>query len=237
MTIWHYCAAAFLIGTSVGLSELLSRYSWTFRDIIMLSAGLTYLGLNGGVAVVAYLAAVQWNLLSVLHDKNELWRVLAISLLAMAALRSAFANIRIGGKEVAAGLASFIEIFLRRAERELDQKLGLGRLEAIADALEGLTYAATKDYFLAMTEGVMRSLTKPDVEGLQNDVSKIDALEVDDATKMALLGMRIVERTDLSLFVSLAQRAKVQLASANRLATERASDRIQRLAAARNLLH
>ena len=236
MTISYYCATAFLIGTAVGLSELLSRYAWTFRDIVKLSAGLTYLGLNGLVAVVGYLAAVQWNLLSALHDRNELWRVLAISLLAMAALRSAFANIRVGGKEVAAGLASFIEIFLRRAERELDQKLGFERLNAIADALEGLTYSATKDFFLAMTEGVLRSLTKPDVEGLQNDVAKIDALEVDDTTKMALLGMRIVERTNLSLFVSLAQRAKVQLAPANKLATEAASDRLEKLLAAKNRL-
>lgn len=236
MATWHYFTFAFIIGASVGISELLSRYSWSLGDIFKVAAGLVYLGINGLVAMLAYCAALEWNLFSTLHDKNEIWRVIVVSLLAMAALRSAFANIRVGDKEFAAGLATFIEIFLRRAERALDQKLSHQRWSAVADALDGLTYAATRDYFLAMSEGVLRSLTKPDVESMQNDVSKIDALEVGDATKMALLAMRIVERTNLSLFVAFAERARVKLAAENQVAAESEAARLRRLADAKNLL-
>ena len=227
---------ALVIGAFVGLSELLSRYTWTLRSVMASAAGLSYLGLNGIAAMFAYFAAVQWNFHAGLEGKSEFWRVLVISSLAMAALRSSFINLQIGNRQFGAGFASILEIFMHRAERVLDQKLVKDRWGKVAPIIEGLTYRATKTYLAAVSEMALRSLSAQENNILQQDLAKIDVLEVEDGIKMQLFAMRIVEKTSLELFISFAETARIKLAVENERVNEEKVNKMQRLKDAKKLL-
>ena len=220
----------------MGLSELLSRYSWKLPNVVKSLGGLAYLCVNGGVAVVAYLAAVEWGLDFGLKGRSEAWRVLVVSICAMGIFRSSFANLHFDNREFAAGFAAFVEVFKRRAEKALHQTLAVERLGQLAPVIEGLTYAGTKDYICALAEGVVKSLSVQETERLQSDVAKIDQLEVDDATKMQLFAWRIVDSVGHELFVRFAQEAKRKRATANDEVVQRASDRVRRFAEIRKRL-
>jgi len=208
-----YFILAFLLGAIVALSELLSRYSWPLSSILTSGAGLMYLLLNAIVSILAYFAAVEWNWMPALTGQYEFWRVLAVGILGMAFLRSSFANVKLGGKEVSAGLCLLITIFEKRAERALDQDVALERYGNVTQLVQGLTYRVTRNYLCAVTEGVLRSLSKVEAKTFQDDVAGIDALDVDDSTKMELFSMRIIDITGLKLFTNLAQIAKTKFSS------------------------
>src|SRR5687768_9824054 len=95
---------AALCGGLVGLSELLSRYAWAVKPILLSGSGIAYLVINAGMAVLSYKAAVDFDITLGLEGKPEWWRVLVVSVLGMAILRSAFASIRIGERDVGVGL-------------------------------------------------------------------------------------------------------------------------------------
>jgi hypothetical protein len=230
LIICGYCFTAFALGGLVSLAELLSRYKWTLREIGRSSAGWSYLGLSGAAALVAYLLAVDWELDLGLKDKNEIWRVLAVASLGMVVLRSSFANLRIGDKDFPAGPAAILEFAMSRAEKSLDRKLALERWESLRSVVDGLTYAATRNYLMAVSEGTLRSLSSKEIVTIRADVEKIDKLEVDDVTKMKLFAFRLTEDISLELFKSFATAAKVELAAANQLAAKQVSKSLQRLA-------
>src|SRR5688572_24536009 len=95
---------AVAVGAAVGLSELLSRYKWSVGSILSSVAGWSYLLLNGGVAAVAYQAALDWGFGSGLQGRPEHWRVFLVAVGAMFLLRSSLAQVRFGTHEVGIGL-------------------------------------------------------------------------------------------------------------------------------------
>lgn len=224
-----YYFAAFLVGSLTGLAELLSKYSWSLKVIVHSPAGRTYLIINGLVAVFAYYAAVGWGLLENLAGAKEVWRVLFVSLFAMAALRSSFVNLKIGDQDVAGGLAVFLSVFSNRAERSLDQTVGLLRYEAMRTAVAGLRYRATQGHFMAVSAGVLRSLSADELDTLRQDVSKIDLAEVDDETKMVLFAVRLTEAIGDELFVKIASHVQPLLASENERISNEQSAKVKEL--------
>ena len=222
---------AMIIGAAAGLSELLSRYSWSVSNVTKSSAGRAYLALNAFVALLAYLAAVEWAIPSGLEGKSEIWRVLLASLFGMAVLRSSFLNVRVGNEDLPTGFATIVNVFMKRAERSLDQEVVNDRFLKVEPLVEGLTYAATRNYLVTVTEGALRTLSVEEVDTMHKMVTKIDnATEVDDATKLRLLAMLIIDLTNVDLFALFAGRAKRALAAENRLASEREDQKRQILA-------
>ena len=151
---FEFYVLAFLLGGLVGLSELLARHPWRLTEIVASSAGWLYLFLNASVSVVAYRAAIDWDLLESVRAKGEIWRVLIVSIVAMAAIRSAFANIRVNGKDVAAGLALFLETFLVRTEEALNHKLARKRWTSVTTAVQGTNLCRHQGLFLYNERGV-----------------------------------------------------------------------------------
>ena len=180
---------AAVVGASVGLSELLSRYAWSIKTIVSTGAGWWYLAINGFVAALAYQAAIDWGISVGLTGKPEWWRAVIVALLSMAFLRSAFANIRIGDRNVGVGLVTFVEVFKTRAERQLDQRLTQERWTKVGSVVADLTYESAGEYLVSVTMTILPSLTDAEREIVLRDTSKIRELEVESGAKMLMLAM------------------------------------------------
>jgi hypothetical protein len=209
---------AFAVGAFVGLSELLSRYTSAGAfEIARLRGGKSYLVLNGLVAVLAYYAAVDWQINLGLEGKSEIWRVLLISVASMAILRTSFLNLRFGDKEVPTGMATFVQIFLTRSERSLDQELEGARYTRIGNVLKGLTYESVRKHILVESRLLLKSLTPKDLNDLDEAAKKIDEVDLEDDTKMKLLSRRIIDIIGENLFVKIAQTIKNESLEDNEL--------------------
>ena len=204
---------AFLIGFAVGLSELLSRYDWSIKMILASGPGWTYTVVNGVAAAIAYRAAVDWNIPAGLMGKPECWRVLLVSGIAMAVLRSAFATVRIGDEQVGVGFVSIVNVFLSRAERGLDQHLTSRRWKHVGLIVADLEYEATREYFLGVTLTVLPSLTNTERATIQFETDKIQKMDVDTDTKMVLLAMYVAAILGDELFQEIASNAKLKFAA------------------------
>ena len=206
--------AAFLlavaVGAAVGLSELLSRYSWSLGSILSSVAGWSYLLLNGGVAALAYRAAMDWGFGNVLQGKPEFWRVVLVAIGAMFLLRSSLAQVRFGSHEVGIGLVTILEVFSRRAERRLDQAVASERWSRVDKACTKLTYRATRAYWTAVVDTALASQSEGERAAFRAAVEKIDEMPVDDDTKMRLLAMALWELLGNSLFETIANEASVR---------------------------
>lgn len=231
-----FFSCAFFLGALVGLAELLSRYPWSIRKIGTFAAGMMYLAINGTVSFAAYCLAVDWELGFGLEARSEIWRVLLVGVMAMAVLRSAFANIRVGDKDVAAGFSMLLEVFLRRAERSLDQEIARVYLQDVGKLVEGLTYSGSRTYLVAVTEGVLRSVSQQELDLLKEVVAKVDELDVDDATKMVIFASRVIELTSLEVFTHLAAYVKSNLVKTDQTLADDPQKRLARLSAAKEFL-
>ena len=237
MDVPIYCyGLAFVIGGLVGLSELAGKYNWALWHIVFSTGGSMYLVVNGVVATLAYFAAVQWNFHFGLEGKAEFWRILVVSVLGMGAFRSSFANLKLKNNEFAIGFASLIEVFKKRAETALDRGVFQRHIDEVYPVLTGMSYAASRDYLLAVSQHALQSISAQENAALTKEVAKIDALEVNDATKMQLFSLILVQRTSMKLFVRLAEQAKSNLGPQNDKAVRLAQERLDRLALAKSKL-
>jgi hypothetical protein len=215
---------AIAVGGAVGLSELLSRYKWSVGSILSSVAGWSYLLLNGGVAALAYQAALDWGFGSALQGRPEHWRVLLVAVGAMFLLRSSLAQVRFGSHEVGIGLVSILEVFSRRAERRLDQVIASERWAKVDKACTKLTYRATRPYWGAVTDTALASQSEGERATFRATIEKIDEMPVDDDTKMRLLAMALWELLGNRLFETIANEASV------RFKDEIEADRVTRTA-------
>lgn len=210
-------ASAFLlaiaVGAAVGLSELLSRYRWSLGSILSSVAGWSYLLLNGGVAALAYQAALDWGFGNALQSKPEQWRVILVAVGAMFLLRSSLAQVRFGNHEVGIGLVTILEVFSRRAERRLDQVIASERWSKVDKACSKLTYRATRAYWSAVADTALASQSEVERATFRATIEKIDEMPVDDDTKMRLLAMALWEFFGNTLFETIANEASVRFKS------------------------
>ena len=227
---------AFLIGFAVGLSELLSRYDWSVKMILSSGPGWAYTAVNGFAAVIAYRAAVDWNIPAGLGGKPEGWRVLLVSGIAMVVLRGAFATVQIGKERVGVGLVSVVNVLLSRAERELDQRLTRTRWKRVCLIVADLGYETTQEYFLSVTLTALPSLTDRERETIQSETDKIHNLDVDANTKMLLLAMYIAAKLGDDLFQEIASSAKLKFADELEAERDRRRKKLVRLSELKDAL-
>lgn len=201
---------AVAVGAAVGLSELLSRYRWSLASIASSFAGWCYLLLNGGVAALAYRAALDWGFGSALQGKPEFWRVLLVAIGAMFLLRSSLAQVRFGDHEIGLGLVSILEVFSRHAERRIDQVITSERWSKVDKACTKLTFRATVAYWTAVADTALVSQSENERAAFRATIEKIDKMPVDDDTKMRLLAMALLGLLGNSLFERIATEASAR---------------------------
>ena len=196
-----------LIGTLVGLAELVSKYPWSVGRILKCSSGILYLAINAIAATVAYLLAVDLKWFEELAALREVWRGLIVGLLSMAILRSAFLNVNTGGQTFSAGLNIIVDIFRGKAERSLDQQLGTHKLSR-ADRFADLSFSQSREYLLTIAMETLSSLSPSERDAFVNAFERIATSSVDELTKSLLVTMAVTDVAGETLADELLTRAR-----------------------------
>ena len=134
---------AFILGAAVGCGELLSKYRDSPRALPAIFSVYLYAGINGLAAVIAYVVikGLDWNFgLEAQDDLLDWVRILVAGTLAMAALRSSLARVRIGSTDVSLGLQLLLDAVLNATDRAVDRARAERRDKVISEVMDGLEF-------------------------------------------------------------------------------------------------
>jgi len=187
---------AFLIGFAAAFAELLSRYSDP-KKIFSTYPSWVYLFINAGTSALVYYLLVEFKWL---EGTNESMRVLAAGTSAMAILRSSFASIKIGGKQVEAGLASILQVFLNWADRAFDQYRSSSNLTEVKRIMTNVDFKKAMTALPTTCFNSMKSVPDDEQKRVGTDlVALSENDDLDDTTKAINLGSILADVTGLQL--------------------------------------
>ncbi len=190
--------AAFVLGSSFGVSELISRYRDEPRRALFSWAALLYIFVNALAAVFAL------NLIRVFGWLNEgeplqiaYRQVLISGFGAMALFRSSLFIFRIGGSEINFGPVFVLQIILGVADRAVDRRRGYSRSSDVSLIMKDVSFEKAQELLPIYCLALMQNLTKDEQEALARDVASIGATNISDPVaanrqKSVLLGLRLL---------------------------------------------
>lgn len=188
----------FLVGCISALAELLSRYDRIGQIFTFLSSWL-YLFINGSAAILAYWFISEYNLDFGTLTKTEIGKIIIAGTSSMVILRSSFANIKNGNKNIEAGLASITGVFLKNADRALDRKRSIEDYKEIEQIMQNVDFNKAKVDLPLICLGMMKNVTLEEQQLLANDIIKLSQDAASDKAKSINLGVLVSDTTGLEL--------------------------------------
>ncbi len=188
----------FLVGCISALAELLSRYD-RIGQIFAFFSSWIYLFINGSAAILAYWFISEYNLDFGTLTKTEIGKIVIAGTSSMIILRSSFASIKNGNKNIEAGLAAITSVFLRNADRVLDRKRSIEDYKEIEQIMQNVAFNKAKVDLPLICLGMMKNVTLEEQQLLANDIIKLSEKAVSEKAKSINLGVLVSDTTGLKL--------------------------------------
>jgi hypothetical protein len=118
---------------------------------------------------------------------------------SMALLRLSFSSIKVGDKNIDAGLAPITQIFLNYADRALDRERTKMRLEEVTRIMADVDFDRAKQDLTTLCLTGMQNLSIEEQNYLANEVALLDEAELFNENKAIQLGFKIATLTGLDL--------------------------------------
>jgi len=190
-----YVGAA-LIGITIGLSELASRYRDEPGSVVKTLPGLLYVFLNVGLATgaLALIKTSGWTF-SAPAGSGRLTQVLVAGFGAMALFRSSLFTVRIGTQDVGVGPSSVLQIFLAAVDRAVDRKRAEQRNSIIDRIMPGVSFARARSVLPAHCFALLQNPSPEDQAIFGRQVELLDKItDVSDHAKASLLGLALMSQ-------------------------------------------
>jgi hypothetical protein len=190
-TPWQFAIVG-AIGATVGLVEVLSRYTDSLRLMAKLWATWLYAAVNAGAAmlVLALARSNDWTF-GIPGDKTVA-RVVGSGVAAMAVLRTGIGLFKIGDKEVAAGPGAFLTAMLGIFDRVVNRKQGEARSASAAECMEGISFEKAQALLPEHCLLLLKDPTKQESQELANAVATIAKAAGSDQAKAYNLGVALI---------------------------------------------
>lgn len=191
-TGWQYVIVG-AIGGTVGLVEVLSRYTDSLRLILRLWATWFYAAVNVGAALLVLALARSNGWTFGIPGDEELARTVGSGVAAMAVLRTGIGVFKIGDKEVAAGPGAFLTAMLGIFERVVNRKQGETRSATAASCMKGISFAKAASLLPEHCLLLLKDPTKQESQELAAAVADIaKAPSGSDQAKAYNLGVALI---------------------------------------------
>jgi hypothetical protein len=184
-----------LLGAFVGCGEILSRYTDRPGRSLMSGPGFGYVGVNSGVAVLTlylvetYQLAVAPSASVEGHGAISLTRILGCGLGSMALLRSSFGMIKVGGRDVALGLAPLMQVLLDSADRAIGRSRAVERVEETAAIMRELDSEKSVKLLPPYCSAAVPSLSAEAKENIARDTAALELILAKNPTNPTLPGL------------------------------------------------
>lgn len=188
---WEFGVVA-LIGGTVGLVEVLSRYTDSLRLVLRLVATWLYVAVNAGAAALVLALARSNGWTFGIPGDEQTARVIGSGVAAMAVLRTGIGVFKIGDKEVAAGPGAFLTAMLGIFERVVNREQGESRSASAADCMKGISFEKAKTLLPEHCLLLLKNPTKQESQELAAAVADIAQGDASDQAKAYNLGVALI---------------------------------------------
>lgn len=188
---WQFAIVG-AIGATVGLVEVLSRYTDSLRFVARLWATWLYAAVNAGAAMLVLALARSNDWTFGIPGDETVARVVGSGVAAMAVLRTGIGLVKIGDKEVAAGPGAFLTAMLGIFDRVVNRKQGEARSAKAAECMAGVSFAKAQSLLPEHCLLLLKDPTKQESQELANAVATIARATGSDQAKAYNLGVALI---------------------------------------------
>lgn len=192
MSVGLEFAAVAIIGGTVGLVEVLSRYTDSLRLVLGLFATWLYVGVNAGAAAVVLMLARSNGWTFGIPGDPGAARVIGAGVAAVAVLRTGIGVFKVGDKEVAAGPGAFLSAMLGIFDRLVNRRQGEKRSESAGTCMKGISFEKAKALLPEHCLLLLKNPTKQESQELAAAVVEIARGEASDQAKAYNLGVALI---------------------------------------------
>jgi len=185
----------FLFGCVSAFAELLSRYTDSPLGILKVGPSYIYLAINGISSIIAYcfISAYQVNFGPI--GDSEIGKIILAGTASMVLLRSSFASIKYGKRNIEAGISSITQIFLNTADRAFDRKRSEINLNTISEIMKNVDFKKAEKDLPTICLTIMQNVSNEEQQRMGEEVQKLSKEELDYKTKSIGLGVIIARVT------------------------------------------
>jgi hypothetical protein len=190
---WAYAILAMGLGFLAAFAELLSRYQDP-KQILTTGSSIIYMLINGVASFLAY-----WFIDNQKFTTNEITKVVVAGTSALVLLRSSLASIKVGEKQVEAGFASILQVFLTWADRSFDQRKARADLPDVKPMMAGIDFEKAKLALPTTCFKIMKNVTQEEQDKIASEVAILTQSSLDNNVKCINLGILLMELTGAQL--------------------------------------
>jgi hypothetical protein len=206
-----------LLGGTVGLGELVSRYRLHAGFVMRHYITYIYVGINiaASIGALVLIHTFDWTFgVESGGDAVRATQVLVASFGAMALLRSALFVVRIGDQDVAVGPGAFLTGLAETADAALAQRIDLNEIATrarFARLALHISWDRAKLTLPVYTLALIRNVAADAQSELADQVQKLDQSNLDDHAKVATLGLTLINLVGPKVFAVAIDLAEAEL--------------------------
>jgi hypothetical protein len=200
--VWRFEAAG-LFGALVGTAELLSRYRDAPSFVLLSPPGLGYVLINAAASLGALgvILAFGWKF-GATGGSVKAIQVLLAGFGAMALFRSSLLTVKAGSDDVGIGPSSVLSIMMAASDRSADRLRAADRAGRVHEVMDGVVYAKAHDALPTVAVALMQNLSPADIASLNADLAGLKNIELPDATKALLLGLKLTNVVSVAVLAA-----------------------------------
>ena len=189
----------YFIGSIVGLAELKSRYKHGILEIFSHSASWIYLLINGCASAFVLWFIDEYKISLGDFMNKEAGKIILSGTSSMILLRSSIANIKVGSKNISAGIAEITQVFLDAADRAFDQAASSDNLPKLKLIMADIDFKKAKKELPSLCFASMQNVSKNESKKILNLIESLSRNSLDNNTKVLELGMFLSRCTGMDL--------------------------------------
>jgi hypothetical protein len=197
---WLDWSAAILLGVSVGIGELISRYrDEPYRAIISLPA-IVYLIVNGAASAGALVLINAFGITFGFDPQDpqtlpelRVTRVLVAGFGAMAFFRSSFFVVRVESQDVQVGPQSFLNAILKATDTAVDRGRALARADEVKRAMKDVDWEKAKSSLPAFCKALRQNLSDTDKNAIDREMQSIQGSDSEKEVKVFNMGLLLMD--------------------------------------------
>ena len=188
-----------LLGCTIGVSELLSRYKDSLIATFKAPSTYFYIFLNGGAAYLAFFLmtdAFDWFSCEEptqcsLGESTQ--QIFIAGLSGMAVLRASIMSLNVQGTDVGVGPAALIQLFLGIADRGIDRSRAKVRGSIILSLMADVDFNKSASVLPATCFALMQNVTAEEQNLVSDQVTLLESDPgIPDKVKSVLLGLALL---------------------------------------------
>jgi hypothetical protein len=111
----------------------------------------------------------------------------------MALFRTSLFAVRAGEKDIGIGPATFLQIFLDAADREVDRLRAQDRSKSVAKLMEGIEYQKAGAILAPYCLALMQNVPKGEQQKLEEAAKLLSAQTLDSSIKARILALQLID--------------------------------------------